>query len=283
MAQRKTRPQTGEALNTATKPVDAPKAHPGPAPEYTRVLVIAVHPDDPEFGAGATIAKWAKQGREVTYLLITSGDKGSHDRSLRPEEVAQIREREQRAAAEAIGVKDVIFLRHADGVVEPTLSLRREVSNVIRECEPHVVITMDPWRRYQLHPDHRACGWTALDAVWSAREWNIFPEQVRPGKDPWRVKEVYLFWTDDPDYWEDVTGSLEGRFKALEAHKSQTGGRMDRIRERVTQGCRETGASANPPCELAEAFKLLKLESGTTPARRGPRRARASASTPRRA
>jgi LmbE family N-acetylglucosaminyl deacetylase len=244
------------------------KPHPGPAPEFTRVLVIAVHPDDPEFGAGATIAKWVKQGREVTYLLITSGDKGSHDRKLRPEEVAQMREREQRAAAEAIGVKHVIFLRHADGIVEPTMALRREVCAVVRHCEPHVVLTMDPWRKYQLHPDHRACGWVALDAVWAAREWNIFAEQVRPGSDPWRVKEVYLFWTDNADYWEDVTDSLELRFKALEAHTSQTRGRMPRIRKRFAEACREVGKQANPPCEMAEAFKLIRLETGNTPARR---------------
>jgi LmbE family N-acetylglucosaminyl deacetylase len=220
-------------------------------------MVIAVHPDDPEFGAGATIAKHARAGREVTYVLITSGDKGSHDRSLRPEDVAAMREREQRAAAAVLGVKDVIFLRHPDGVVENNLALRRELMGIVREREPHVVITIDPWRRYQLHPDHRACGWAALDAVWAAREWNIFPEQIREGKEPWRVKEVYLFWTDQPDHWEDVGETIELRIESLAAHSSQTGKRMPQIRERILSGCKEVGAAAG--CQYAESFKLLKL------------------------
>jgi LmbE family N-acetylglucosaminyl deacetylase len=255
---RSPRTQVAEAPHVATRPAGADAAA-APAEELERVLVIAVHPDDPEFGAAGTIAKWARQGREITYLLITSGDKGSHDRGRRPEEIAAIREEEQRAAAAALGVKEVHFLRHADGLVEPTVALRRELCGWVRRLEPHIVMTMDPWRRYQLHPDHRACGWVALDAVWAAREWNIFAEQVRPGHDPWRVKEVYLFWTDDPDYWEDVGQTHELRFKALEAHTSQTGGRMDRIRERFDRACRETGATADPACDLAEAFKLLKL------------------------
>jgi LmbE family N-acetylglucosaminyl deacetylase len=252
------RAQLADAPNVAVRPAEAP-ASAAPAEELKRVLVIGVHPDDPEFGAAGTIAKWARQGREITYLLITSGDKGSHDREKRPEEIAATREEEQRAAAAALGVEDVVFLRHADGLVEPSLALRREICGWIRRLEPHVVMTMDPWRRYQLHPDHRACGWVALDAVWAAREWNIFAEQVRPGREPWRVREVYLFWTDDPDYWEDVGETHELRFEALAAHTSQTQGRMDRIRERFNKACQETGTSANPTCELAEAFKLLKL------------------------
>jgi LmbE family N-acetylglucosaminyl deacetylase len=233
-----------------------PPAAPPPEP-LSRVLVIAVHPDDPEFGAGGTIAKWARAGRQVDYLLITSGDKGSHDRTLRPEDVAAMREREQRAAADALGVRDVLFLRHADGVVENNLALRRELMAVVREREPHIVVTIDPWRRYQLHPDHRACGWAALDAVWAAREWNIFPEQIRAGKDPWRVKEVYLFWTDNADHWEDVGETVEQRIASLAAHQSQTGTRMEQIRERILAGCRETGAAAG--VQYAESFKLLRL------------------------
>ena len=236
---------------------DVPPPPTPAAEELSRAMVIAVHPDDPEFGAGGTIAKWARAGREVTYLLITSGDKGSHDRSLRPEQVAAMREREQRAAADALGVRDVIFMRHADGVVENNIALRRELMAIVREREPHIVVTIDPWRRYQLHPDHRACGWAALDAVWAAREWNIFPEQIRDGKEPWRVKEVYLFWSDHSDYWEDVTETVEQRIESLAAHASQTGRRMEQVRERILAGCRETGAAAG--VRYAESFKLLRL------------------------
>lgn len=245
---RRTRAQTGDVPDSPATPERE---------QLSRVLVIAVHPDDPEFGAGGTIAKWALAGREVTYVLITSGDKGSHDRGLRPEEVAATREREQRAAADVLGVKDVLFLRHADGLVENNIALRRELMAIVREREPHIVLTIDPWRRYQLHPDHRACGWAALDAVWAAREWNIFPEQIRAGKDPWRVKEVYLFWSDQNDYWEDIGETVELRIQALAAHTSQTGTRMDCVRERILSGCRETAAAAG--CQYAEAFKLLRL------------------------
>ena len=235
-----------------------PKEEPR-AEKLSRVMVIAVHPDDPEFGAGATIAKWASRGREITYLLITSGDKGSHDANLRPEQVAAMREKEQRAAAKVLGVKNVIFLRHPDGIVEANMALRRELCGIIREHEPHIVLTMDPWRRYQLHPDHRACGWAALDAVWAAREWNIFPEQVRPGRDPWRVKQVYLFWTDHPDHWEDVAAHLDARIEALRAHASQTGKRMDEMKKRVYEGSKAAAKRSKPKVEYAEAFKLLKL------------------------
>jgi LmbE family N-acetylglucosaminyl deacetylase len=249
MTDRTKRAQTTDVPATTTE-ANVPE---GPK----RVMVIAAHPDDPEFGAGATIAKYARRGDDVTYVLVTSGDKGSHDRNLRPEEVAALREKEQRAAAKAAGVKRVIFLRHPDGIVENNMALRRELTDLVREHEPHVVFTIDPWRRYQLHPDHRAVGWGALDAVWAAREWNIFAEQVRPGREPWRVKEVYLFWSDEQDHVEDVTETIELRIKALKAHRSQTGKRMDRIREGVLAGCARTGGPHG--YEYAEAFKVLRL------------------------
>lgn len=242
--------------------VAVPEPAPQPEPETEprrpeRAMVIAAHPDDPEFGAGGTIARLSKEGCEVTYVLVTSGDKGSHDRSLRPEQVVATRESEQRAAAAALGVEKVIFLRHPDGVVENNLALRRELANLIRQHEPNLVLTIDPWRRYQLHPDHRAVGWAAVDAVWSAREWNIFPEQIRADRDPWRASEIYLFWTDQPDHWVDVGETIEARIESLRAHTSQTNGRMDRIRERIYEGCRESGARIG--CAYAESFKLLRL------------------------
>lgn len=240
----------------------APTTQPQPRTETEpqrpeRAMVIAAHPDDPEFGCGGTVARLSKEGCDVTYVLVTSGDKGSHDRTLRPEQVVATREAEQRAAAAVLGVEKVVFLRHPDGVVENSLALRRELANLIRHHEPNLVLTIDPWRRYQLHPDHRAVGWAAIDAVWSAREWNIFPEQIRPDRDPWRAREVYLFWTDEPDHWVDVGETIETRIEALRAHSSQTDGRMDRIRERIYEGCRESGARI--ACAYAEGFKLLRV------------------------
>jgi len=192
-----------------------------PSSELQRVMVIAAHPDDPEFGCAGAVLKWAQAGRTITYVLITSGDKGSHDPDLRPGLLAARREGEQRAAAAELGVRDVIFLRRPDGLLENTLDLRRELAALVRRLRPHIVVTIDPWRPYQLHPDHRAAGQAAVDAVWSAREWYIFPEQLVEGVEPWRVRQLYLFWTDLPDYWEDISCCLEQRIAALMRHVSQ--------------------------------------------------------------
>jgi LmbE family N-acetylglucosaminyl deacetylase len=226
-------------------------------PELRRVMVIAAHPDDPEFGAGATIGKWAHSGREITYVLLTSGDKGSHDRKVMPGEIAAQREEEQRAAARVLGVKDVIFLRYPDGVLEPTMALRRQLAALIREHQPDILLAIDPWRTYQLHPDHRAAGFLATDAVYAAREWYIFPEQLLGDREPWRVREIYLFWTENPDYWEDVTEWIDLRVESLKAHHSQVMRRLDTLGDRVREGAAKTGEQ--PGYKYAEAFKLIKL------------------------
>lgn len=226
-------------------------------PEPQRVMVIAAHPDDPEFGCAGTILKWAQAGRHITYVLLTSGDKGSHDPDLRPGQLAARRESEQRAAAADLGVQEVIFLRRPDGLLENTLELRRELVGIVRQHRPDIVVGIDPWRHYQLHPDHRAAGQAALDAVWSAREWYIFPEQLVEGVDPWRVRQAYLFWTDNPDYWEDITCCLETRIAALMRHASQIGAEPEKLVSRVRQRVREAGEQ--PGYAAAEAFKRFEF------------------------
>jgi LmbE family N-acetylglucosaminyl deacetylase len=225
--------------------------------DIRRVLVTAAHPDDPEFGCAATIAKWAEMGREITYLILTSGDKGSHDASVRPGQIAQLREQEQRAAAVSLGVGDVIFLNYPDGILENTLELRRRLSLIIRERQPDIVVAIDPWRRYQLHPDHRAAGQAVIDAVWSAREWYLFPEQLLGDRAPWRVKEMYLYWAETADYWEDVSETLPRRIEALRHHASQLRDRVDTLEERVREWLRETAKGHD--MEYAEAFKRIKF------------------------
>ena len=222
-----------------------------------RVLLIAAHPDDPEFGCAGTMAKWAQQGKTVTYLLLTSGDKGSHDPNVTPAQIAGRREEEQLAAARELGVSQVVFLRHPDGLLENNLALRRELAAMIRERQPHIVVTIDPWRRYQLHPDHRAAGQAACDAVYAAREWYIFPEQLVGGRQPWRVRELYLFWTDAPDYWEDITCCMEDRLAALWHHASQVRDRTEELARRIRETAEATGKQ--PGYQYAEAFKRLEL------------------------
>ncbi len=222
-----------------------------------RVLVIAAHPDDPEFGCAGTVVKWAQAGRQITYVLLTSGDKGSHDRELHPGRLAALRESEQRTAAAELGVTQVIFLRHPDGILENSLELRRQLAALIRELRPHILLTIDPWRHYQLHPDHRAAGQAALDALYAAREWYIFPEQLVEGIDPWHVKEVYLFWTDNADYWEDITCCLEARLSALKLHASQVGADTAKLEERIRQRAQDAGQK--PGFAAAEEFKRFQF------------------------
>jgi len=240
-----------------------PAANAGDAPpaeekeELKRVLLIAAHPDDPEFGCGGTMAKWAAAGKEITYVLLTSGDKGSHDPNLRPGQLATRREEEQRAAAAATGVKEVIFLRHPDGLLDNTLELRRQLVHLIRRHKPHIVVAIDPWKHYQLHPDHRAAGQAALDAVWAAREWHIFGEQLQGDEEPWRTTEVYLFWSDNNDYYEDVTDAIQTRVAALICHASQVGPDHEKLDRRIRERSAKVGEEAGVP--FAEGFKLIKF------------------------
>jgi LmbE family N-acetylglucosaminyl deacetylase len=221
-----------------------------------RLMVIAAHPDDPEFGCAGTVAKWAAQGTEVLYCLVTSGSAGTRDPAITPGELATLREQEQRAAARELGVIDVIFLRHHDGLVVNDLHLRRELAMVIRQHQPEMVMTIDPWRHYQLHPDHRAVGLAALDAIITARERLIFPEQLVDGIEPWRVKEALLFWTDTPDCWIDIGDTIERRIAALRKHQSQVGHRDD-LEERIRAFTRQMGEKQG--MAYAEAFKRLIL------------------------
>jgi len=228
------------------------------APEVLdRVMLIAAHPDDPEFGCGGTMAKLARQGKSITYVLLTSGDKGSHDPAVRPGQLATQREQEQRDAAAELGVGDVLFLRYPDGVLENTLSLRAQLAHIIRRHKPHIVFAIDPWRQYQMHPDHRAAGYAALDAVWAAREWNIFAEQLVGDEEPWRVRQLYLFWTDNADHYEDVSETIDARIAALARHVTQVGTDTAKLDERIRERTKETGEKAGLP--YAEAFKLIKL------------------------
>ena len=222
-----------------------------------RVMVIAAHPDDPEFGCGGTIAKLAAQGKEITYVLLTSGDKGSHDPSIRPGQLARMREREQRAAADELGVKEVIFLRYPDGILENTLALRAQLAHIIRQHKPHILFAIDPWRHYQLHPDHRAAGFAALDAVYAAREWNIFAEQLMDDDPPWRVKQIYLFWTENADHWEDVSDTIDKRIAALTRHVSQVGTDTAKLDERIRERAAKVGEKYG--FAYGEEFKLIKF------------------------
>jgi len=224
--------------------------------QFTRVMVIAAHPDDPEFGCAGTVAKWVSEGKDVYYCLVTSGDVGTRDETITPGKLASMREKEQRAAAQELGVKDVIFLHHHDLMVVNDMHLRRELALVLRKYQPEVVVTIDPWRHYQLHPDHRAAGEAALDAVYAARERLIFPEQLVDGVAVCRPKAVFLFWTENADYWVDVSQTIGKRIAALKQHASQVGHRDD-MEERIRKMSHEVGEKHG--MEYAEGLKKIVL------------------------
>lgn len=191
-----------------------------------RVLVILAHPDDPEFFCGGTVARWVQEGREVIYVLATHGERGSDDPAMSPERLARIREQEQRAAARVLGVQEVVFLDYPDGSLLPTLELRRDLTRQIRRWRPDIVITCDPTVRYRSgylnHPDHRAIGDAALDAVYpDARNPLQFPELLAEGLEPHRVRAAYIAGAADPDTEVDITDTLALKLEALRQHRSQ--------------------------------------------------------------
>ncbi|MPZ14061.1 MAG: PIG-L family deacetylase [Chloroflexi bacterium] len=226
-------------------------------PQVKIVLAIQAHPDDVDFSSGGTVAKFVRDGHEVHYLSATSGDKGTHDRAMPPERLTEIREAEQREAARRLGATSCRFLRHNDGELEPNLSLRGEICRVIREIRPYTVMTFDPWRPYQIHPDHRAIGISALDAIIAARDHLFYPEQLTDGLDIARVHEVYLFGAAEPDTWVDISDTIETKRYAAAAHASQLRGDQQEREERQRARARAIGEPRG--LAYAEAFKLLRL------------------------
>jgi LmbE family N-acetylglucosaminyl deacetylase len=210
--------------------------------EAVRVLVVLAHPDDPEFFCGATLAKWARQGKEIHYLLLTCGDKGSDDPAMTPEALCADRQAEQRSAAHVVGARDVHFLGYTDGELFNTLDVRREIVREIRRLRPQVVVTCDPntYIRTNMainHPDHRMAGAATLDAIFPAAGNRMyFPELLKEGLEPHAPKEVWLSVTMEPNKWVIVNDTVATKIDALREHKSQIkdpGGLEKRIRERL--------------------------------------------------
>ena len=193
--------------------------------EIERVLVIVAHPDDIESWAAGTVCRFVDAGKQAAFVLVTSGDKGTSDPVLTSQQVGAIREVEQVEAARIMGVEAVTFLRWPDSEVEPTLTLRRELVRQARRHRPDLLITHDPVPPYRLHPDHRAVGRAALDAIFPcARDALIFPEQIREeGLSAHIVPEAWLFATESPDVWVDISTTLMRKIAARLAHRSQFG------------------------------------------------------------
>jgi LmbE family N-acetylglucosaminyl deacetylase len=230
---------------------------PRKAKQPKRALVIVAHPDDAEFLCGGTIAKLCAEGWEVSYLLTTSGDMGSRDEKMSRPALSAIREKEQVAAANALGVKEVVFLRYPDGFYEDTAEARGRIVREVRRLKPDLVITWDPFRRTFTHRDHRLTGQSALDAIYPlARNPLGYAEHFLEGLDVHRVNEVWLAGSADPDHYVDVTDHFETKIKSLRQHKSQIGqAPLRELKKRLRERMRETAKEQE--FELGEAFRRL--------------------------
>ncbi len=232
-------------------------------PTPGKVMVIVAHPDDAEFSAAGTIAKWAREGHEIVYVLCTSGDKGTSDRSIEPAQLAEIRQVEQRNACRVLGVSEVVFLGYEDGILISTLELRRDLVRQIRRFRPDRVVCQDPtsrWsgQRYLNHPDHRAAGDAALDAVYpSARDPHVFTELLAEGLEPHKVSEIYVISRDNADLWIDIEDTLELKIAALQEHASQIRDRTELVAGWVRDGAVQQAEGHD--MAFAEGFKYVKL------------------------
>jgi LmbE family N-acetylglucosaminyl deacetylase len=225
--------------------------------EFSTYMVVVAHPDDAEFSSAGTIAKLSAEGKKIVIIQVTSGDKGTADPSISPEELARIREAEQLEASKRTGVADTVFLRCTDGELVPDLVLREKIVREIRTHRPDVIITHDPFRAYALHPDHRAVGTATIDAVYpTARDPHYFPEHLRAGLEPHKTAEVWFFGAENPDLIVDITATFDAKIHALRAHFTQVGD-GDGMAERVRERCKELAQGQG--FELAESFKVVKM------------------------
>lgn len=230
-----------------------------------RALVVTAHPDDVDFGAGGTVARWVDQGTDVTYCVITDGDAGGFDPAVPRSDIPAIRRAEQIAAGTCLGVNDVRFLGYRDGSLTVTMELRRDISRVIRQVRPERMLIQSPernWQRIQAsHPDHLAAGDAALCAIYpDARNPFAHPELLADeGLLDWVVPEVWVMAGPQPTHAVDVTDFVDAKLSALRAHASQTV-HMDDLDERIrgwlAAGARRAGL---PEGHYAETFHIIHI------------------------
>jgi LmbE family N-acetylglucosaminyl deacetylase len=228
-----------------------------------RALVILAHPDDAEFLAGGTVALWIAAGWEVVYLLCTDGSAGSDDPAMTPARLSALRQAEQAAAAEFMGVAAVAFLDHPDGQLQHTLDLRRELARFVRRYRPDRVLCFDPMTRYfpdyVNHPDHYISGEAALAAVFpAARERLAFPELLDEGLEPHKVMEIWLCGTLAPNHWQEISATIDRKIAAMCLHASQVGDPAA-IAATLRRRAADEGSRATPPIALAESFRVITM------------------------
>ncbi len=236
------------------------------AAEARRALVVMAHPDDIEFTCGGTVAQLADDGWEVTFCLVTSGDKGTKDPALGPADLGAVREAEQEAAAAELGVQRCIFLRVPDGAVEDSPEFRSTLVRVLREVRPEILITWDGYRGFN-HRDHRTVGIASLDAAFPlARNANSYAEHVAQGLEPHRVNTVLLAGSREPNFYVDVRDQLERRIDALLHHASQVqAANREEMAKRMRQRQQQAAREGRVP--WAEGFRRMLFGEARAPRR----------------
>jgi LmbE family N-acetylglucosaminyl deacetylase len=228
--------------------------------ELKSAMVVFAHPDDAEFGSAGTIAKLARDHKEVIYAVVTDGSKGSSDPDISAEHLIQTRQREQLNAGEILGVSEVEFLGFPDGMLQPTIEVRKAITACIRKHKPDLVISQSPIRDLSMgvfvqHPDHLAAAEATFAAVYPcARDRMTFPELLAQGLEPHAVRELWVVGTAQADHFIDITDTLETKIDALLAHASQVG---ERVKEMIPQRAKSIGEPHG--MEYAEGFRRIQI------------------------
>ncbi|MEN9305436.1 MAG: hypothetical protein RLY76_704 [Actinomycetota bacterium] len=223
------------------------------------------HPDDCDFGAGGTIAQWTAKGIEVSYCIITNGDQGGEESGIPLEQMAQVRQKEQRDAGAALGVTEITYLNYRDGWLMPSIELRKEIVKAIRIAKPDRMLVQSPernWERiFASHPDHLAAGETAIQAVYpDARNPYAFTDLKDAGFEPWRVREVWMTGSPTPNHYVDITETFDKKMAALHSHVSQTAHNKELENMVREWGQRNAEAQGLPAGRIVEIFKVINTD-----------------------
>lgn len=225
-----------------------------------RVLFVQPHPDDTEIAAGGTVAWMKERGVEVAYVTMTDGCMGTSDPMLYPEKLAEVRKREQEEAAKILGVDRLIWMNYRDSELSVSLEARGKLITIIREFKPDIVVTVDPWLTYEVHPDHIATGILAAEASMFSGLVHINPQDLRSGLTPHRVKFIAFYWSRKPNTYVDVSRYVDVKLEAISAHRSQfPGENLDRFLEMIKAYMKFMGRRLG--VEYAEPFKILPVGS----------------------
>lgn len=221
------------------------------------ILVVVPHPDDAESRVAGTVARWTREGKEVVYVVATNGNKGTGQRDIEPDELVRIREKEQLAAAEVLGVREVVFLGHPDQELEDTPVFRKEIIRAMRTYRPEILVSLDPYQRYLSHRDHRVTALTTWEAIHRAGDVLAYPDLLAGGLAPHRIREVWLTGFERLNHRFDITDTFDIKVAALRCHQSQVGDRpeltdwMKQRAQHLAEGC---------DFELAEAYNRIEVD-----------------------